>query len=140
MNPPMIHAAKTSVAEPTARAMSLATRKTPVPMVSPMTMAVADHKPSPRINSDRSDGLQRTADSGPLSLIKFTEPTISHERGQRTYSCYLTNIGSADIAPTDQQNTIRRLPSLPAAGRRSEESLCLFDLSERSSSAPLRPE
>jgi hypothetical protein len=35
--------------------MSLLTRKIPVPMVSPITIAVADHNPSPRINSDRSD-------------------------------------------------------------------------------------
>ena len=45
----------TSVAEPTARAMSLATRKTPVPMVSPMTMAIADHRPRPRTKSVRSE-------------------------------------------------------------------------------------
>ncbi len=31
------------------------TRKTPVPMVSPMTMAVADHRPRPRTKSDRSE-------------------------------------------------------------------------------------
>ena len=38
----MSQAAKTRATEPTARAMSLVTRKTPVPMVSPMTMATAD--------------------------------------------------------------------------------------------------
>src|SRR5208283_2258782 len=54
MSPPRIHAAKTSLAEPTARAMSLATRKTPVPMVSPITMAVADQRPRPRTKWDRS--------------------------------------------------------------------------------------
>src|SRR5882724_1013230 len=54
MKPPRIHAAKTSVAEPTARAMSLATRKMPVPIVSPITIAAAAHNPRPRIRSDRS--------------------------------------------------------------------------------------
>ena len=54
MSPPMSHAAKTSAADPTARAMSLVTRKMPVPMVSPMTIATADHRPSPRISSERS--------------------------------------------------------------------------------------
>src|SRR5580704_5401843 len=52
MSPPISHAAKTSVAEPTARAMSLVTRKTPVPMVSPMTIAAADQTPRPRIKSE----------------------------------------------------------------------------------------
>ncbi len=63
----MIQAAKTSVAVPTARAMSLATRKMPVPMVSPMTIAVADHRPRPRIRSDRSEWLERL---GPVALTR----------------------------------------------------------------------
>src|SRR5437879_13489488 len=56
MNPPIIHAAKTSAAEPTARAMSLVTRKMPVPIVSLITIAVADHRPRARTRSDRSEG------------------------------------------------------------------------------------
>jgi hypothetical protein len=55
-----IQAINTSEAEPTARAMSLATRKTPVPIVSPMTMAIADPRPRPRsksLRSECSDGL-----------------------------------------------------------------------------------
>src|SRR5580693_6476909 len=67
MSPPMIQAAKTRVAEPTARAMSLVTRKMPVPMVSPMTIAVADQRPSPRTRSDRSGWLARL---GPTELTK----------------------------------------------------------------------
>src|SRR5579863_9938732 len=54
MIPPRIHATKTKATEPTARAISLVTRKTPVPIVSPMTMAVADHTPRPRTSSDES--------------------------------------------------------------------------------------
>src|SRR5258708_8412734 len=34
--------------------MSLETRKMPLPMVSPITMAVADHRPRPRTRSARS--------------------------------------------------------------------------------------
>jgi hypothetical protein len=55
MSKPRIQAINTSVAEPTARAMSLATRKTPVPMVSPITMAIADPRPRPRSKSLRSE-------------------------------------------------------------------------------------
>ena len=40
--PATIQAAKTKPTEPTVRAMSLLTRKTPVPIVSPITMATAD--------------------------------------------------------------------------------------------------
>src|SRR5260370_19359193 len=57
MNPPITHAAKRSAAEPTARAMSLVTRKMPVPIVSLITIAVADHRPRSRTRSDRSGGL-----------------------------------------------------------------------------------
>src|SRR5712675_928024 len=117
MIPPIIHAANTSLAEPTARAMSLLTRKIPVPMVSPITIAVADHNPSPRINSDRSDGLRRTADSRSLSLIKFTEPTISDAGGQRTYSCYLTNI-FRERRPHIHRPTKHHTPSFRGAKRR----------------------
>src|SRR6516164_2507483 len=52
ISPPTIQAAKTRAAVPTARAMSLVTRKIPVPIVSLITIAVADHKPRPRIKSD----------------------------------------------------------------------------------------
>ena len=52
MTPPRIHAANTKATEPTARAMSLVTRKTPVPMVSPTTMAVADQTPRARTNCE----------------------------------------------------------------------------------------
>src|ERR1700728_2818180 len=75
----MIHAAKTRVVEPTARAMSLVTRKMPVPMVSPMTMAVADRRPKPRT---KWDCLGRSASSGSLGVIEVREPTIRHREGQ----------------------------------------------------------
>src|SRR5580704_11968353 len=67
MSPPMIHAAKTRAVEPTARAMSLVTRKMPVPMVSPITMAAADQRPSPRIKSE-CEG--RAAKSGPFVCME----------------------------------------------------------------------
>src|SRR5580692_12431549 len=67
MRPPMSQAAKTRVAEPTALAMSLVTRKMPVPMVSPMTIATADQRPRPRIKSD--DG-ERPAESGPFVIME----------------------------------------------------------------------
>ena len=54
--------------EPTARAMSLETRNTPVPIVSPMTMAVADHRPSPRIRP------------GAAVLVERLEPVEDMER------------------------------------------------------------
>ena len=38
----------TSAGEPAIRAMSLDTRKTPVPIVSPITIAVAAQRPRPR--------------------------------------------------------------------------------------------
>src|SRR5947199_215445 len=57
MSPPIIHAAKTSLAEPTARAISLLTKKIPEPIVSLITIAVAAHRPRPRTRSDRSGGL-----------------------------------------------------------------------------------
>src|ERR1700686_2097138 len=47
--------------------MSLVTRKTPVPMVSPITIATADQRPSPRINSE---GVARAAREGRLALIE----------------------------------------------------------------------
>src|ERR1700689_872983 len=75
----MIHAAKTSVVEPTARAMSLVTRKMPVPMVSPMTMAVAEGRPKPRT---KWDCLGRSASSGSVGVIEVREPTIRHREGQ----------------------------------------------------------
>src|SRR5882724_10176040 len=59
MIPPMIQATKTSLTEPTARAISLLTRKIPDPRVSPITMAVADHKPRARIRSGGFDGSVR---------------------------------------------------------------------------------
>src|SRR5579862_8764299 len=52
MTRPMIQAAKTRLVVPVERAMSLLTRKIPVPMVSPMTTAVAAQRPRPRISSD----------------------------------------------------------------------------------------
>src|SRR5262249_44572079 len=52
--PPRIQATNTSGADPRVRAMSLVTRKTPEPMVSPMTTAVAAQRPRPRMRSDRS--------------------------------------------------------------------------------------
>src|SRR5437899_7581252 len=56
MSPPIIHAAKTSLAEPTARAISLLTKKIPEPIVSLITIAVAAHRPRPRTKSARSGG------------------------------------------------------------------------------------
>ena len=79
MKPPAIHATKTSVAEPTARAMSLVTRKTPVPMVSPMTIAVADHRPKPRTKSGR---WWRSVE---LSLCS-ARWGLAHTKVQRDYS------------------------------------------------------
>src|SRR2546429_9493606 len=55
--PPKTPAAKTSLAEPTARAISLLTKKIPEPIVSLITIAVAAHRPRPRTRSDRSGGL-----------------------------------------------------------------------------------
>jgi hypothetical protein len=71
---------KTSVAEPTARAMSLVTRKTPVPMVSPMTIAVADHRPKPRTKSGRS------ADCSSNGLLRSARWDLAHNKVQRDYS------------------------------------------------------
>src|SRR5258708_20339730 len=45
---------RTGLAEPKVGAMSMETRKMPLPMVSPITMAVADQRPRPRIRSARS--------------------------------------------------------------------------------------
>src|SRR5579872_1718533 len=46
--PPKIHTAKTMAGEPTAFTMSLGTRKMPLPMTVPTTMAVAGHTPRTR--------------------------------------------------------------------------------------------
>src|SRR5215472_8665045 len=54
MTPPIIQAPSTRAVEPVTRAISLDTRKTPVPIVSPMTMAVAESRLRPRTRSDRS--------------------------------------------------------------------------------------
>src|SRR5215468_1767107 len=48
----MIQTINTFVAEPTSRDMSLATRNTACPIIDPMTIAVAAHKPRPRIRPD----------------------------------------------------------------------------------------
>ncbi len=75
MSPPIIHAAKTSLADPTARAMSLVTRKMPVPIVSLITIAVADHRPKARTRSDRSEGLVG------LGLVALTKADRAYYQG-----------------------------------------------------------
>src|SRR5215475_10805749 len=50
--PPTAHAARDSMADPAARATSLPTRKIADPITFPITTAVADHRPRPRINSE----------------------------------------------------------------------------------------
>src|SRR6266581_1576352 len=75
MSPPIIHAAKTSFADPTARAMSLVTRKMPVPIVSLITIAVADHRPKARTRSDRSEGLVG------LGLVALTKADRAYYQG-----------------------------------------------------------
>src|SRR5215470_5408595 len=85
MMPPIIHAAKTSLAVPTARAMSLVTRKTPVPMVSPITMATADQRPRPRINSE---GVARAAGVGRIALIEVHRAYYRRPGG--SIGCLLT--------------------------------------------------
>src|SRR4029077_8420475 len=77
MTPPTVHAARTSAAEPTARAMSLVTRKMPVPMVSPMTIAVADHSPRPRI---KFDGWGCAAKTGPFGDMEVHRAYYLRER------------------------------------------------------------
>jgi len=79
MSPPITHAARTSVAEPTARAMSLVTRKMPVPIVSLTTTAVADQRPRPRIKSDRSG---RAPCLGTVAHMEVREPTARNYGGQ----------------------------------------------------------
>src|SRR6266704_2115162 len=86
MRPPTIQAAKTSLAEPTARAMSLVTRKIPVPMVSPMTIAVADHRPRPRI---KSDGSGRAARSGRVAHMKVQRAYYQGLRRSTRAACWL---------------------------------------------------
>src|SRR5258708_36504205 len=71
MRPPMIQAVRTSLAEPTVRAMSLETRKMPEPMVSPITMADADQRPRPRIRSARAGCAVRL---GRDALTKVDRP------------------------------------------------------------------
>ena len=85
MTPPMIHAAKTMATEPTARAMSLETRKIPVPIVSPMTMAVADH--SPRLRT-RWDEPVCFVIAGVFGAMQCKEPTLRDGDGQ---------VGSVDV-------------------------------------------
>src|SRR6266568_1215852 len=85
MSPPTIQAAKTSLAEPRARAMSLVTRKMPVPMVSPMTIAVADHRPRPRI---KSDGSGRAARSGRVAHMKVQRAYYQGLRWSTGAACW----------------------------------------------------
>ena len=75
----MSQAANTNAVEPTARAMSLVTRKMPVPMVSPMTMATADQRPRPRTSSERG-GCERFGGSGLIVLIEFQGAYYQIER------------------------------------------------------------
>src|SRR5512146_936054 len=74
MRPPTIQAAKTRAAEPTARAISLLTRNTPVPMVSPITMATADQRPKPRT---KPDGPVRARGLAPLAFMEGGESLLS---------------------------------------------------------------
>ena len=80
----MIQAAKTRVAVPTARAMSLVTRKIPVPIVSPITIAVADHRPRPRIKSDRSGCSVRL---GRVALTKVDRAYYPEFSGSINFAC-----------------------------------------------------
>src|SRR6266699_2234489 len=78
MRPPTIQAAKTSLAEPTARAMSL---------VSRMTIAVADHRPRPRI---KSDGSGRAARSGRVAHMKVQRAYYQGLRRSTRAACWLS--------------------------------------------------
>src|SRR5260370_33049258 len=86
MSPPMIQAAKTSLAEPTGRGRSLMTRKMPVPMVSPMTIAVADHRPRLRI---KPDGSGRAARSGRVAHMKVQRAYDQGLRWATGAACWL---------------------------------------------------
>src|SRR5215472_2588328 len=106
MSPPTIQAARTRMAVPTARAMSLVTRKMPVPMVSLITMAVADHRPRPRIKTDPSSRFVR------LGFVTFTKVDTAYYRGLRwsiNLACYFYSnadsvVLSRDYALSSRQN------------------------------------
>src|SRR5882757_7466839 len=76
--PATIHAVNTSEIEPTVRAMSLVTRKIPVPMVSPMTIAAAERSVRPRTRPPACD----CGESGVDEVMERSEPTIAGKLGQ----------------------------------------------------------
>src|SRR5579864_7108465 len=92
--PPTIQAANTSAAEPTVRAMSLVTRKTPVPIVSPMTMAVAEHNPRPRTRpgAGGEDALGPVEGMEGVSLLSRWERVKPLSSPQRHRGTELTNL------------------------------------------------
>src|SRR5690348_5381529 len=73
MNPATIHAAKTSWIEPTVRAMSLVTRKMPVPIVSLMTTAVAARNVKPRTSPPECECCESPCESGVGEAMERSE-------------------------------------------------------------------
>src|SRR6202161_1102246 len=94
MMPATIHAAKTSCTEPTARAISLGTRKIPVPIVSLITIAVAARSVSPPTSPPPCD-----CDNSLCAESIFEDVMERSEAYYRAPPRSMRCLGSAGILP-----------------------------------------